>query len=273
MVHAPRASLTSRREMPHSRNPLCRIVRLAGPVLGLAVLSSCGRTAPAGAPPSAAPPAFAPRCEMDNLRAMTARRSCPEGGSSPAAFAAADLDGPVLPIDPARGFAIVEAETLPGARRPRWQSGDSRAFPEFGEGAAGGFVMWLGGQCTGEENLQDPPPHTRQGHHQDWLVLKFEVPPGHEGRYQLMLRTSHRLHDGDNDLWAGLVGEQGPIKRAGFGPAGRFTWNKGPAADLGAGTHAFYVAGRSACMGIDRLAVVKAGAVGETALETAAASP
>jgi hypothetical protein len=204
---------------------------------------------------------------LEKLRTMTTQRSCPTGGSSPAGLGAQDLAGPIFPVDPRTGFALAEAEALPGASRPRWQAGDNRAFPEFGDAAAGvGFVMWRGGQCTGEENLQDGPPHTRQGRHEDWLVIKFSVLPGHEGRYQLWLRTSHRLKDGDNDFWAGLVGQQGPIKRAGFGPAGTFTWNKGPAAPLAAGTHAFFVAGRSACMGIDRLAVMKVGGADEAAL-------
>jgi hypothetical protein len=191
---------------------------------------------------------------------MIKRDACPTGGSSPARLRAQDLDGPVVAVDPARGWALVEAEELPAARRGRWQAGDGRSFPDFGGPPAGaGFLMWTGGHCTGEVNLQDAPPHTRQGAHEDWLIIKFEVPAGHEGRYQLMLRTSHRLHDGDNDLWAGLIGQADAIKRAGFGPAGRFTWNKGPSATLSPGVHAFFVAGRSSCMGVDRLAVVKEG--------------
>ncbi len=154
----------------------------------------------------------------------------------------------------------MEAEALAGADSRNWQAGEVEGFPQFAPDAKGTrFVMWTGGHCTGEENLEDPAPTTRQGQHQDWLVIKFRVPEAAPGRYQLFIRTSHRLKDGDNDLWAGLIGQQTPIKRAGFGPAGQFTWSQGPAAELTAGVHAFYVAGRSSCMGVDQLAVARAG--------------
>lgn len=246
------------------RERLDLATRLLSSLAASAILVGCA--ASQRSPEPAAAKVEPPRhmaCELENLPKMISTRRCPSG-SSPALMSAEDLTGTALQIDPASGFVAVRAADLPGAHGGNWQHGTLDDFPEFAPAANDAsartpFVMWTGGHCIGEENLKDPAPHTRQGRAEDWLVIKFQIPSGAEGRYQLWLRTSHRLKDGDNDLWAGLVGQQDPIKRAGFGPAGQFRWSRGPSAELGAGVHAFYVAGRSACMGVEQLAVAREG--------------
>ena len=229
-------------------------------IAGTAVAACAARSAPPAVPH--AQPTMG-GCELQNLAKMTSRHICPSG-SNPAQMSAENLEGPVLQMDPAVGFVAVPAEATAGGHSKNWQRGTLRNFPEFApeaqkEPSPTTFVMWTGGHCNGEDNLEDPAPFTRQGRADDWLVIKFAIPPDAAGRYQLWMRTSHRLKDGDNDVWAGLIGQEEPIKRAGFGPAGKFTWSKGPSAELDPGVHAFYVAGRSACMAVEQLAVAREG--------------
>lgn len=159
------------------------------------------------------------------------------------------------------GGAVIEAEAID--HHPDWML---RTEPTGFHGS--GFLEWAGPDRTRSLNgngADTDALHTAQGPREAFLIVSLHV--DQPGPYLLNLRNIHRQKDGDNDVWAALLGHRAspdqPIFRMGDShrDGTGFTWLDWGVRtfQLRAGLNHIYVAGRSRGFGIDQIAVYRAG--------------
>lgn len=170
------------------------------------------------------------------------------GQDKPVDFTIEDFSVPIF-AETAPGVFVIEAEDIPYSNR--WELRDT--IGEDGSVPLGsGTLFWVGpSQGVGHE---EDHQQVYQGSSRDWLVIKLWVTK--TAFYNVRVRNYHELFDGDNDIWAGKIGQAGTIHRKGSNVFKTYNWQDWGVTQiqLRKGLNAVYFAGRSPGFGLDRIA-------------------